>query len=480
MAFQQGLSGLNMAAKALDAVGNNIANAQTVGFKSAAAQFNDVYAAAIGGSTSSGTVGQGGGIMGVAQNFSQGNVSSTNNPLDIAINGNGFLRFQPTLTDQTPMYSRNGQLHLNSEGYIVNAQDQFLNAFLSPDGTTLDQSSASPLQLSSSQLEPRATGYSNTLVPGAGGIEIGLNFDVRDSSANMNGNTVDSEWTALQTWDKGSAADFAGLNPNMYNYSTSATVYDQRGEPHILTMYFARQGVDDGTGEFIGGTSWQPYFVLDSNYVITTVTTNGANPTDPPVLEFNANGQLNTNNNGALYTLDLTTAIDAVGNTVDLTASPLQYFPDAATEPTYALTIDFGTATQFGSAYDVNKLTQDGYGPGRLSGVSIDSDGQIMARYSNGQTKLTGQVALTTFQNANGLVPLGNNMWAETAASGQPLLGSPQSGSRGAIQAGAVEDANVDLTAELVNMITLQRAYQANAQTIRTQDEVLQTLVNLR
>lgn len=482
MAFQQGLSGLNLASKALDAVGNNIANSQTVGFKSATAQFNDVYAAAIGGGSAGNAIGQGGGIMGVNQNFSQGNVTNTNNPLDVAINGNGFLRFQPTLNDQTSLYSRNGQLHLNSEGYLVNAQDYFLNVFPSVDGETIDQSSAVPLALSSSQLEPRATGFTNTLVPGTGGIEMGINFDVRDKRADMEGNPANAEWSALQTWDVGDATHFAGLNPNMYNYSTSATVYDQRGEPHILTMYFVRQGVDDatGAGTFTGNTSWQPYFVLDSNYVITQSTTNGANPTDPPTLDFDPNGQLNTNNNGSLYTLNLTSAMDKAGNTVDLTALPLALFPDATTEPTYALTIDFGTATQFGSSYDVNKLTQDGYGPGRLSGVSIDSNGEVMARYSNGQTKLMGQVALTTFQNPNGLVPLGNNMWAESASSGQPLLGSPQSGSRGAIQSGAVEDANVDLTQELVSMITLQRAYQANAQTIRTQDEVLQTLVNLR
>lgn len=482
MAFQQGLSGLSLASKALDAVGNNIANSQTVGFKAASAQFNDVYAAAIGGSTTGNAIGQGGGIMAVSQSFSQGNVTNTNNPLDIAINGNGFLRFQPSLTDQSALYSRNGQLHLDSEGYIVNGQNQFLNTFVSPDGETIDQSSAEPLQLSSAQLEPRPTGFVNTLVPGTGGIDMGINFDVRDKRANTAGNPANSEWTALQTWDVNSSADFSALNPNMYNYSTSATVFDQRGEPHILTMYFVRQGVDDGSGAgtFIGNTSWQPYFVLDSNYVITNATTNGAAPTTPPTLDFDPNGQLNTNANGSLYTLDLTTAMDKSGTPVDLTSAPLDLFPNAAVEPNYSMTIDFGTATQFGSAYDVNKLTQDGYGPGRLSGVSIDANGQIQARYSNGQTKLMGQVALTTFQNPNGLVPLGNNMWAESAASGQPLLGSPQSGSRGAIQAGAVEDANVDLTAELVNMITLQRTYQANAQTIRTQDELLQTLVNLR
>lgn len=482
MAFQQGLSGLNMSSKALDAVGNNIANSGTVGFKGASAQFSDIYAAALGGMSAGNAIGQGGSIGTVAQLFTQGNVTTTNNPLDIAINGNGFLRFQPSLSDQTAQYSRNGQLHLNNEGYIVNAQDQYLCAFPSRDGVSIDQSSTEPLQLSSAQLAPRATGYSNVIVPGSGGIDIGLNFNDSDKKVNttsLGGVPAADGWTALEDWN------FATLNPNMYNYSTSVTIYDQSGESHILSMYFVRQGLDDGTGNAVGGDSWQPHFVLDGKHEITGMTNNGAAPGWPPTIDFTPGGQLNTDSNGTLWTLDLSgntygAVLDAQGNPVDLTAPPYNYFPDAATEPNYVLTVDFASSTQFGSNFDVNRLNQDGYGAGRLSGVSVDSNGNISARYSNGETKLMGQVSLTTFQNPNGLVPLGNNLWAESAASGPPLVGTPNSGSRGAIQSGAVEDSNVDLTQELVNMITLQRAYQANAQTIKTQDSIMQTLVNLR
>jgi flagellar hook protein FlgE len=481
MAFQQGLSGLSMSSKALDAVGNNIANSGTVGFKGASAQFNDVYAAALGGMSSGNAIGQGGSIATVAQTFTQGNITTTNNPLDIAINGNGFLRFQPSVTDETAQYTRNGQLHMNDEGYLVNAQDQYLCAFPSLDGVSIDQSSAEPLQLSTSQLSPRATGYSNILVPGSGGIDIGLNFNSSDKKVDttqLGGAPAASGWTALESWD------FATLNPNMYNYSTSATIYDQSGESHILSMYFVRQP-DMTTGSAVGGYSWQPHFVLDGKYEITGMTNNGAGPTWPPTIDFTPSGQMNTTGNGSLWTLDLSgysygPVMDSQGNSVDLTAAPFNYFPNAATEPNYSLTIDFSTSTQFGSDYDVNRLNQDGYSAGRLSGLSIDDDGNISARYSNGETKLMGQISLTTFQNPNGLVPLGNNLWAETAASGPALVGTPNSGSRGAIQSGAVEDSNVDLTQELVSMITLQRAYQANAQTIKTQDSILQTLVNLR
>ncbi|MHB1590534.1 MAG: flagellar hook-basal body complex protein, partial [Sulfuricella sp.] len=144
--------------------------------------------------------------------------------------------------------------------------------------------------------------------------------------------------------------------------------------------------------------------------------------------------------------------------------------------------VSFAGTTQFGSSFGVNALSQDGYSSGKLTGTSIGSDGFIKGRYTNGQTKTLGQVTVTNFQNPQGLQPLGNNQWAETSASGNavPVAGVPGSGSLGLLQASAVEDSNVDLTAELVNMITAQRVYQANAQTIKTQDSVMQTLVSLR
>jgi flagellar hook protein FlgE len=144
------------------------------------------------------------------------------------------------------------------------------------------------------------------------------------------------------------------------------------------------------------------------------------------------------------------------------------------------MTIDYSGSTQFGSNFSVNSVTQDGFTSGRLAGFNTSSDGTIVGRYTNGQSKTLGQVILANFVNPNGLQSLGGNAWAETATSGAPLTGTPNTGSLGVLQSAAVEDSNVDLTAELVNMITAQRVYQANAQTIKTQDQVLQTLVNLR
>jgi len=143
-------------------------------------------------------------------------------------------------------------------------------------------------------------------------------------------------------------------------------------------------------------------------------------------------------------------------------------------------TLDYTGTTQFGSAFGVNDLTQDGFTSGRLSGLTVANNGIIVGNYTNGQTRNLGQVVTADFRNPQGLAPLGNNLWQETANSGLPIVGAPSTGSLGSLQSSAVEDSNVDLTAELVNMITAQRDYQANAQTIKTQDAVLQTLVNLR
>ncbi|MES2552918.1 MAG: flagellar hook-basal body complex protein, partial [Pseudomonadota bacterium] len=145
-----------------------------------------------------------------------------------------------------------------------------------------------------------------------------------------------------------------------------------------------------------------------------------------------------------------------------------------------SITLDFAGSTQFSSAFSINSLAQDGFTSGRLAGFSTGADGTIKGNYTNGQSATLGQVLLANFANPNGLQNLGNNVWAETSASGVPVNGTPNSGSLGVLQSNSLEDSNVDLTAELVNMITAQRYYQANAQTIKTQDQVLQTLVNLR
>ena len=146
----------------------------------------------------------------------------------------------------------------------------------------------------------------------------------------------------------------------------------------------------------------------------------------------------------------------------------------------FTATLDVSAATQYGTSFAVSDLTQDGYTAGTLTGVSISEQGVITTRYSNGQSQATGQLALADFRNVQGLKPVGQGNWVETSTSGQPIQGNPGSGNFGTINSGSLEASNIDLTAELVAMMTAQRDYQSNAQTIKTQDTVLQTLVNLR
>jgi flagellar hook protein FlgE len=218
------------------------------------------------------------------------------------------------------------------------------------------------------------------------------------------------------------------------------TVYDSLGYAHTLSTYYQKTAAN----------TWTVYGAADGTAIAAAVGT----------LNFTSAGAINT----VTTTLPFAVSI------------PLT---NGATTP-LAFTLDYTGTTQYGSDFGVTALTQDGYSSGKLSGFSISADGTLQGRYSNGQSRTLGQVVLANFANPEGLQPLGGNGWAETNTSGQALVGSPGSGRLGALQSGAVEESNVDLTQELVGMITAQRFYQANAQTIKTQDQVLNTLVNLR
>ena len=417
MSFQQGLSGLSAAATALNVIGNNVANASTVGFKGANAHFADVFAASL-GIVGASQVGIGVGVSSIQQQFTQGNLSTTNNGLDLALNGGGFFRMSD---DGAITYTRNGQFHIDKEGYVINDLNLRLTGYPADALGAISPSSPVELQLSANQIPPRATSD-----PLSGNLTAVLNLDSRDKVPPI--------------------TPFNFANPDTYNFSTATSVYDTLGVAHNLTTFYILNAPTDPAGG-----EWTVWATLD-----------GA---DPQVLP---GGNLIFDTSGALTAL---------------TAKP--------TLPTWALTsgavtpwspglLDYTGTTQYGSDSSVDRLTQGGYSAGSLSGMGVGSDGIIQGRYSNGQTRNLGQVVLATFADPNGLKNLGNNQWSSSSVSGPELVAAPGSGSRGVIQSSAVEDSNVDLTKELVDMITAQRNYQANAQTIKTQDQVLQTLVNLR
>lgn len=442
MAFQQGLSGLNAMSKALDAVGNNVANASTVGFKSSSAHFADLYAASLSGSGSSATSGIGTSVAAVAQQFTQGNITSTNNTLDLAINGSGFYK---TISESGEItYTRNGQFTTDKEGYVINDQGNRLMGYAVTATGTVVPSTPVAIQLDKSNMAPQATGTS------------------KDASVKLNLNSG-SDVPTVTTFD----AD----NPLSYTYSTAMTVYDTLGNDHSLTMYFVKNTATGG--------DWNVYATMDGD--ADTAIQLGT-------LQFDTSGTLtaSTDASGTATTELGIFELPRDATNTDPTTPPVTGWDPgtgAASPMGTGLSnwnLDFNGTTSYGGTSTVNSTTQDGYAQGALTSYSVSDEGVILGNYSNGQAKTMAQVVLTVFPNANGLANLGNNQWAVTSASGQGLDGTPGSGARGVLQSSAVEESNVDLTTELVNMITLQRNYQANSQTIKTQDEIMQTIVNLR
>ncbi len=426
MGFQQGLSGLNAAARSLDVTGNNVANASTVGFKQSRAEFADMYANSLNGSGAT-PIGLGAKVTAVTQQFTQGGITVTNLPLDLAINGGGFFRMSD---GGTISYTRNGQFQLDKNGYVVNAQGLRLQGYMANTaGTILNTAPPVDLRLfnpsTTSDVAPQITGDS-TAVGGSGGVEAVVNLDSRE---NIN------------------AAVFSAIDPTTYNRATAVSVFDSLGNAHTMQYFFKKTAAN----------TWDVYASITNPYGTRTDL-------------------------GVVKTLDFTTAGDLVAADQAPFVMPAVTGAQLATGAA-ALTIssDFTGSTQYGSTFKVNSLTQDGYTSGSLAGYSVGADGVIVGRYTNGITKNLGQVTLDSFRNPQGLDPIGNNQWVQTSESGEALTSEPGTdGNHGPIQSAAVEDSNIDLTQELVNMIITQRVYQANAQTIKVQDSILQTLVNLR
>ncbi len=421
MSFQQGLSGLNATSKNLEVIGNNVANAGTFGAKASRAEFGDVYAASLNGGGTS-PVGIGVNLQKVAQQFTQGNITTTTNQMDLAINGDGFFQLQESLTDQTRSYTRNGQFKVDADGYIVNNANQPLLCYAKPQPGQPPMGPAGPLQLETKGSDPQPT----TAIE----LEMNLNSasEVKDP---LGTNTMN---TALSS---------------TFNNATSTTVYDGNGQAIALTLFFQRAPSDpDGTSH------WNVYATADGQPVGGGTLTNMV-PLSPQLV-YPPVGSAPTSFPNSL-------TIDPGTNHLGITVA-----------------LDMSTSTQYGAGFGVTKLDPDGYAKGELSGVTVANDGTIVARYSNGETQVAGQVELARFRNPQGLQPLGGNNWAESAESGPRVPNTPGQGGLGVLQAGALEESNIDLTGELVNMITAQRIYQANAQTIKTQDQVMQTLVNLR
>lgn len=425
MAFQQGLSGLASSSKALDVISNNVANTSTAGFKQSSVVFADVYASALTGAVSTVQIGIGSTVNAVRQAFTQGNITTTNNPLDMALNGNGF--FVIARNDGTTAYSRNGQFDVDNQGFIITPLNERLVGYQRDEATGLIPASGGsigPLTIPQNEIQPRAT------------------TDVELAGANLNADDVNP---ANRT--PPGPTVFSQTDPDSYNATTSIDVFDSLGQKHALSLYWVRTTTTTDN-------EWTVYASLDGDTATQLIdsTTNA-----PGTLQFSQYGLLSAGTSNFTFERTLTTGA------ADL-----------------SMTIDLDKMTQFGSPFSVTDVQQDGFTSGQIAGIAISQAGIIQGRYTNGQTQDLGQVALVTFRSPNGLTSLGNNLWAASPDSGPAVLGRPGTGLNGVISAGQIEESNVDLTQELVQMIIQQRNYQANAQSIRTQDQILQTLVNLR
>lgn len=438
MSFNIGLSGLRAATSDLNVTGNNIANAGTAGFKQSRAEFADVYAASVLG-TGSNPQGSGVLLSNVSQLFNQGNINYTQNALDLAINGNGFFQ---TSNNGDISYTRAGYFGTDREGFMVNNFGYRLQGYTVDAAGNLQNGIVGDLQIETASQAPRAT------------------------------ESIDQVFNLNSTNQIPTTVPFNPADPTSYNSSTSTNIYDSQGNSHVFTQYFLKTGPN----------TWNMNVLIDGrNPDNPTLTT----PSTVP-LTYTASGQLNVPaliaSTPTGFTVDpngvirLTTWVPAAPST----AVPPVWGANGATASAAGIGIDIRESTQFSSTFAVNRVSQDGYTTGQLSGLEIDDTGVIFARYTNGQSRTQGQVVLANFANVQGLTPVGKTAWVQSFQSGEPVVGTPRSGTLGALQSGALEDSNVELSDQLVNLIVAQRNYQANAKTIETNSAVTQTILNLR
>ncbi|HET8597140.1 MAG TPA: flagellar hook-basal body complex protein [Castellaniella sp.] len=479
MGFGQGLSGLNAASQNLDVIGNNIANSGTVGFKSGTATFADVYA--------SSRVGLGVQVASINQRFTTGIVSTSGNQFDMAIDGAKGL-FVVTQPNGATLYTRNGQFLADKDHKIVNAQGQQLMGY-APGGTnligmTVPIGNIAPQATSTITNKVNLDANADVVPPTAEVLAKVLLTDTATSTtatyyyrpatnqwySDLAGTTVDTPADgAYTTGTPATAVNIAAgvpdvtipstggnvayapavaavafdpTNSDSYSNMVPLTVYDSLGNAHRVEQYYTKR-------EPVGTNSvWEVNYVVDGNY----------DPANTATLTFDSAGRLASGSPAAI-----------------------NFTPGGTTSPADPVSIQvaYDGSTQFGGSYSQD-FVQNGYATGEYASMSIGANGELIANYTNGAKQTMGTIALADFANLQGLQPVGGNAWAETANSGQPIVGTPGSNGLATIKGQSVEESNVDMSQELVNMIIAQRTYQANAQTIKTQDQILQTLITMR
>jgi flagellar hook protein FlgE len=425
-AMFSGVSGLRAESEAIAVVGDNIANVNTVGFKTQRAIFQDVLGHSILAGTSSALPGSGVRVADVQQLFTQGSITNTGVATDVALSGDGFLVVNGTVDGITSnFFTRAGQLKVDNDGLLINQQGLNVQGYAAnPDGTL--QASVGDLQVPTASLSPFATNE----------ITITANLDSR--SPVLTFDVLDPDGTS--------------------NRSTSITVFDSLGAAHTLDIYFNSLGgntynynvVADG-GELAGGTA-------GAHTLISTGT-----------LTFTSDGAL-------LDAPPTPLAMDFAGGATAGQEIDLNFGADITTD----LTTGLSGTTQFASETAVSSQSQNGYSSGEFSGLSIDGTGLVQGLYTNGEKITIGQLAIAKFRSNDGLGRAGQNLWIETRESGTAALGAAGAGGRASVTAAALEQSNVDLGDEFVSLIQHQRSFSANSRTITTADEMLLELINIK
>ncbi|ATZ72539.1 flagellar hook protein FlgE [Idiomarina sp. X4] len=451
MSFSIALSGINASQKDLDVTANNISNVKTSGFKQSRAEFADVYATSI---FNAGNTKVGDGVLtsSVAQQFSQGALELTENSLDMAISGNGFFATTDDLGSRDMTYTRSGAFKLNDDKFIVDNQGNYLQGYQVDRNSGVNSSVAlattQPIRIPDVAGAPQSTDN----------VFTAFNVDARRSPIDGTANPFDPE------------------TPSTYHSSTSATVYDSLGESHTLSTYYVKR--DNATNQ------WDVYATFDGQEITMNPTGSGTPSATASVngysgvqIAFQGNGEPNTGVPGQ-------TNFDPASLDLSGAGPDGPYLDNGAT----AQTIQFNfqdlsgttTPTQFASDFEVTNLDQDGSTVGRLTNVDIDKSGLIAATYSNGDVQYLGQVAIVRFANEQGLTQIGGTKWRESIDSGEPLSGEANTGTFGGIEASALENSNVNLTKELVDLITAQRNFQANSRSLEVNNTINQTILQIR
>jgi flagellar hook protein FlgE len=431
MSFFTSLSGLKGAQSDLSVISNNVANVGSIGFKKSRAEFGDLISAS---PLQSGNVaGQGTRLKSISQQFTQGGFQTSDRALDLAISGQGFF---VTKTESQISFTRNGAFSIDENRYLIDsngADVQVLPVDTNGAVTATGIASAQNLQVPYTAGTPKAT------------TTLDLNVTL----------PTDADLPAAREAYSGSIPyAFDRFDTKSYNYSSATTVYDSAGKPQQATIYYTRVSAPTATDTT---SKWEArLFVGDQETSADGTTT--ATPT-PLELTFNSDGTLTSPTGSTQFSSVL---------------------PSGASEP-IGLSLTFGTATrQASSTFSPSSFRQDGKAAGQLNNIAVASDGLITATFSDGTTQKLGKLMIANFANPNGLRQLGDSRWGVTGLSGDPIVSEAGSGSAGLIQSGALEQANVDITEELVALITAQRNFSANSKAIETANNMTQTIVNLR